>query len=196
MYQLIEHGSTGYFVAPVLSGWRPRRRARLGSANPNLSAAIVQAAQAQGVPPSLALALAQRESGLNPNAVSSAGAIGVMQLMPSTAAQLGVDPYDANQNIQGGVSYLAQLYQQFGDWWTAAAAYNWGPGNVSKANAAGTDYPSSVQGYANAVVGQSGVGSSSGYLFDAGADGSTSADDSSLLWIAAAGVGVLAFALL
>jgi soluble lytic murein transglycosylase-like protein len=94
---------------------------------------ITQEAVSQGVDPALALAQAQAESNFNPNAVSSAGAIGVFQLMPATAAGLGVDPHDVAQNIQGGVSYLAQMLQKFGgDVTLALAAYNAGPGNVQK----------------------------------------------------------------
>ena len=63
---------------------------------------VAAAALNVGINPTLALAVAQKESGYNPSAVSKAGAIGVMQLMPATAAQLGVDPTDAAQNIQGG----------------------------------------------------------------------------------------------
>ncbi|MBZ5662745.1 MAG: lytic transglycosylase domain-containing protein [Acidobacteriia bacterium] len=94
---------------------------------------IIAEAQRQGVDPALALEVAQVESGMNQNAVSARGAIGVFQLMPDTAAGLGVDPNDLQQNIQGGVSYLRQLLAQFGDPAAALAAYNWGPGNVSNA---------------------------------------------------------------
>lgn len=94
---------------------------------------ITQTAEQYGVNPALALAQAQAESGFNQNAVSPAGAIGVFQLMPSTAAGLGVDPTDLTQNIQGGVQYLSQLLNQFGgDTTLALAAYNAGPGNVQK----------------------------------------------------------------
>lgn len=96
---------------------------------------IIAEAQQQGVDPALALEVAQVESGMNQNAASSKGAIGVMQLMPATAAQLGVDPYDTLQNIHGGVLYLRQLLAQFGDPMAALAAYNWGPGNVQNAMA-------------------------------------------------------------
>ena len=92
-----------------------------------------QAAGRYGVPPELAIAVADRESGGNPHAVSSVGAKGVMQLMPATAAALGVsNPFDAAQNIDAGVRFLSQLLGQFGDTALALAAYNWGPGNVSK----------------------------------------------------------------
>ena len=85
--------------------------------------------------------------------VSSAGAIGVMQLEPATAAQLGVDPNDVNQNIQGGITYLKQLYQKYGSWDQALAAYNWGPGHLDQATAAGTSIPGEVLNYAKGILG-------------------------------------------
>lgn len=91
---------------------------------------IVVQAQAMGIDASLALAVAQVESGLNQNAVSPAGAIGVFQLMPSTAVQLGVEPADLQQNIIGGITYLKQMLSQFGDVTAALAAYDCGPGCV------------------------------------------------------------------
>ncbi|MGH8863088.1 MAG: lytic transglycosylase domain-containing protein [Burkholderiales bacterium] len=92
------------------------------------------AAMRYGLDPGLVLAIAQRESRLNPNAVSRKGAKGVMQLMDATSADLGVtNPFDAAQNIDAGVRYLRQLLSQFGDLVKAVAAYNWGPGNLSAA---------------------------------------------------------------
>lgn len=74
------------------------------------------------------LAQAKQESGYNPKAKSGAGAMGVMQLMPGTAAQLGVkDPWDAEQNIDGGVRYMKQQMDQYGDIRYALAAFNGGP---------------------------------------------------------------------
>jgi len=82
------------------------------------------------------------ESGLNPGAVSSCGAIGVMQLMPATAAALKVNAWDAEQNIQGGVHYDAMLWAAWtrvpdaGERWKfTVASYNAGPGNIQRAQA-------------------------------------------------------------
>ncbi len=92
---------------------------------------IQQAAASTGLSPALLKAVATVESGGNPAAVSSAGAIGVMQLMPQTADSLGVDPYNAGQNIMGGAEYLKSLVDTFhGDLPLAVAAYNAGPGAV------------------------------------------------------------------
>lgn len=99
---------------------------------PDVASMVASEAQRQGVDPDLAVRVANQESRLNHGQVSPAGAIGVMQLMPSTAKDLGVDPTDLNQNIQGGVSYLKQQLDTFKDPRLAAAAYNAGPGAVQK----------------------------------------------------------------
>ena len=86
------------------------------------------------VPANLVRAVIHVESNWNPGAVSSAGAIGIMQLMPGTARSLQVDhPFWIYQNIEGGTAYLACLYQRFGkDWRLALAAYNAGPAVVER----------------------------------------------------------------
>lgn len=124
----------------------------------SIANAIVMAATAAGVPSQLALEVGIKESGLNQSAVSPAGAIGVMQLMPATAASLGVNPYDVNQNIEGGVAYLARLLNQFGDPAMALGAYNWGPSAVASAVAAwGANWlahaPAETQNYVNSILG-------------------------------------------
>lgn len=94
---------------------------------------IIAEANKQGVDPALALAQAEAESNFNQNARSQTGAIGVFQLMPDTAKGLGVNPYDLDQNIQGGVKYLKQQLKKYnGDVNKALAAYNAGPSNVDK----------------------------------------------------------------
>lgn len=93
---------------------------------------VRELAPAYGVDPELAVRVMRQESGGNPNALSQAGAIGLMQLMPDTAAGLGVDPRDPEQNIRGGLEYLRQQKEKFGSWGLALAAYNAGPGAVEK----------------------------------------------------------------
>ena len=122
---------------------------------------IVAAAGAAGISPGLALAVAQRESGGRQydsagNVVTGThGELGIFQLMPATAAALGVDPRDPAQNIQGGVQFLAQMIQAYGlpaGLW----AYNWGPGNVQAALAGQKAVPASVKAYASWVLARAG----------------------------------------
>jgi hypothetical protein len=92
-----------------------------------------EASQKYHVPKKLLKAVAKAESGFQADAVSSCGAEGVMQLMPSTAAALGVaNPFDAEQNVMGGAQYLSGLLNKYGDQKLALAAYNAGSGNVAK----------------------------------------------------------------
>ncbi len=100
--------------------------------DPELNKIIENASAQAGVPKNILGALVKAESGGNPNARSKAGAIGLAQLLPSTAKGLGVDPYDPVQNVMGGAKYLKQQYDKYGDWELALAAYNAGPGNVDK----------------------------------------------------------------
>ena len=99
-----------------------------------MEAAIQKNARAYGVDESLVWAVVRQESGFNPAAVSPKGAMGLMQLMPGTAAAVGVtDPFDVDQNIAGGIKYLVSCLKQFnGDIGLALAAYNAGPDNVVK----------------------------------------------------------------
>lgn len=111
-----------------------------------------EAADQYGVDANLLKAIGKAESGFNSSIVSSAGAIGVMQLMPGTAKSLGVkDPYDAQQNIMGGAKYISQLLNQYnGNVRLALAAYNAGPGNVAKYG--GVPPFKETQNYVNRVL--------------------------------------------
>ena len=100
----------------------------------NLEIVIEKYARQYGVDQDLVWAVIRQESGFNPRAVSPKGAMGLMQLMPGTAAMLGVsDAFDVEQNIAGGVKYLERCLNQFNqDVSLALAAYNAGPDNVVK----------------------------------------------------------------
>jgi soluble lytic murein transglycosylase-like protein len=125
----------------------------------DLSSVVMQEAQRQGVDPAIALAVARTESGVchwsrdGLVITSSAGAIGIMQLMPATAAELGVDAMDLYQNIRGGVTYLKTLYEKYGSWNSALAAYNWGPGKLDGALKAGASIPGDVLNYVKKILG-------------------------------------------
>jgi len=96
--------------------------------------AIADAARDERLDPVLLRAVIHVESGGDPHARSAAGAVGLMQLMPGTARDLGVtDPLDPVQNVRGGAAYLRSLLDRFGDPRLAVAAYNAGPGAVERA---------------------------------------------------------------
>jgi soluble lytic murein transglycosylase-like protein len=140
---------------------------------------IQQAAARNGVDPAILSGLIQQESGFDPSAHSSAGALGLTQLMPSTAASLGVaEPLDPAQSIEGGARYLSQLFHQFaGNTADALAAYNAGPGAVQQYGGVPPysetqQYVTKVLGYA-AAYSQSGVGESPYTYTDTTAPAST-----------------------
>ncbi|MDT8856083.1 lytic transglycosylase domain-containing protein [Paracoccaceae bacterium Fryx2] len=90
------------------------------------------AARKHGIPEDLFLRLVQQESGWNPSARSVKGATGLAQLMPGTATLMRVDIDDPHQNLDGGAKYLKLMYDKFGSWRLALAAYNAGPMAVEK----------------------------------------------------------------
>jgi soluble lytic murein transglycosylase-like protein len=124
------------------------------------------AAQRYGIDPAVLHGLIQQESGFDPNSTSSAGALGLTQLMPGTAASLGVtNPLDPAQSIDGGARYLREQLDAFGgDVVKALAAYNAGPGAVQRYGgvppyAETQDYVRKVLGYANAYRSAAGAAS-------------------------------------
>lgn len=102
------------------------------------------------LPSGLLAAVMQPESGGDPEAVSNKGATGVMQLMPGTAKDLGVDPHDSTASLRGGAQYLGHLLERFKDLPTALAAWNWGPANVAKHGTA--QLPPETQGFVAKVL--------------------------------------------
>lgn len=99
----------------------------------NLRSIVTRYARLYGLDESLVYAVIRAESNFDPNAVSSAGARGLMQLMPGTAAEMGVtDIFDPTQNVAGGTQYLFKMLEIFKDKKLAVAAYNAGPENVKK----------------------------------------------------------------
>lgn len=130
----------------------------LETASPDgVEALVASAASKYNLPSSLLNAVIQQESGFEPDAVSSAGAIGLMQLMPSTAESLGIDnPLDPAQNINGGAKYLSQLLKEFdGSVPLALAAYNAGPNAVKSYG--GVPPYSETQQYVQNILAMSGL---------------------------------------
>jgi soluble lytic murein transglycosylase-like protein len=144
-------------ASPTSSTFASTLDAAQAGASPTTGAAyaplIEQAAARYGLDPAVLYGLIQQESGFDPSARSSAGALGLTQLMPSTAASLGVaEPLDAVQSIEGGARYLSGLLHQFaGNTADALAAYNAGPGAVQQYGGV-PPYPETQQ-YVTKVLG-------------------------------------------
>ena len=109
-----------------ITNQRPEQEANTG--NKDIDSYINEASVTYGIPTNIIQAQMQAESNFDQSAVSGAGAIGLMQLMPGTAEELGVDPNDPRQNVMGGVKYLKQMYDATGNWRDALIAYNEGLG--------------------------------------------------------------------
>ncbi|MFH1139073.1 MAG: lytic transglycosylase domain-containing protein [Pseudomonadota bacterium] len=118
---------------------------------PEMDAIVERAAQENELDPELIRAVIKTESAFDHQALSGAGAMGLMQLMPGTARDLGVDdPFDPAQNVSGGSRYLRQMLDRYsGDLTKALAAYNWGPGALDRST--GT-WPDETQRYVELVT--------------------------------------------
>lgn len=110
---------------------------------------IIRQAKAMGVEPAIVLSIAKTESGFNQNARSAHGHIGVFQLSQGAAKHLGVNPYNTDDNIKGGITYYKNLYSRFGKMELAVAAYNLGPEAVRRAN---NTVPKSAQPFVNRIM--------------------------------------------
>jgi soluble lytic murein transglycosylase-like protein len=144
----------GLLVGLVLSlEPRPTSRPRPWRRPPaRIRNVLERAAERAGIPLELLIGVAYVESRYNPEATSRAGAMGLMQLMPETAAGLGVtDPYDAQQSAEAGARFLARLRSRFGNWSRALAAYQWGPGHVARFPRS-SSWPSSTRRYVDRVL--------------------------------------------
>jgi outer membrane biosynthesis protein TonB len=117
-----------------------------------IDAIIRKTAQRHNLDADLVRAVVKAESNFNPDAVSHAGAMGLMQLMPGTASDLGVDdPFNPSQNVSGGVRYLKAMLNRYnGDLKAALAAYNWGPGNYDRHGP--SSMPSETRNYIRTVT--------------------------------------------
>jgi soluble lytic murein transglycosylase len=126
----LTHGPTDKPVTAV----RPKARYHSGVADLELEQAVSRAAQQHHLQPALLLAVMKAESSFNPTAISKAGAVGLMQLIPETAIRHGVhNLYDANDNITGGAKHLRYLLDRFhGNLRFALAAYNAGERKVDR----------------------------------------------------------------
>ncbi len=146
----------------------------------DLSSIFEEASNTFGVSVNLLESIAKAESNFDANAVSSAGAIGIMQLMPATAAAMGVtDAYDAYQNIMGGAKYISQLLQQYsGNISLALAAYNAGSSNVDQYG--GIPPFTETQNYVKKVLYYLENGVSSAYTSSSDSTDTASSDISSL----------------
>ncbi len=117
----------------TVHGLCSRRTRTVAMAAPRYRDEIATASERTGLAPELITAVIAAESNFDPNAVSSKGAQGLMQLMPATAASLGVrNVWDPRQNIRAGADYLARLYAKYDDLTLALAAYNAGEGRVAQ----------------------------------------------------------------
>lgn len=144
--------STGGFT-PIAAKKRVPQRVGTKKLTEEIKKIIDTSANKFGLNPAIVEAQCLYESGGDPNAVSSSGAIGLMQLLPSTARGLGVDPNDPVQNVEGACKYLSQLLKRFGNYPHALGAYNAGAGYITayrdgkpvKTKAGGTINPESIK---------------------------------------------------
>jgi len=145
-------------VDPVLAVRRPRLPrpkpvSAVMSADFPYRPTVMRAAARHAIDPSLVLAIIASESRGDPEAVSPAGAIGLMQLMPATATELGVDPWKPDENIEGAVRYLALLLEEFKSVDLSLVAYNAGPGFAERYRQGEVDLGAETRAFIMRVAG-------------------------------------------
>lgn len=105
-----------------------------GASTEDVKQNIIKQSKEMGVEPAIMLSIAKTESGFNQNAKSASGHIGVFQLSHSTAKRMGLNPYELNDNVKGGILYYKNMYKNFGSMELAVAAYNSGPDAIKRHN--------------------------------------------------------------
>lgn len=154
LVSLVGLSSVGLLIIPVDAQTAPTHR--IAPADP-YAGHIAEASQRFGIPATWIRAVMRAESAGDSRAVSRAGAIGLMQVMPATWAglrirhRLGADPYDPRDNILAGTAYLRELYDRYGSVVAMLAAYNAGPGRY-EASLAGRPLPAETRAYVAAIV--------------------------------------------
>ncbi len=150
IFKALAASSSSPVFSPPIAG-QPERSQTDSSSRP-FSEIIKEASQAYGIDEDVIKAVIQQESSFNPQAVSSCGALGLMQLMPATAQSLGVaDPFNAEENIMAGTRYLRDKLDEFnGNLALALAAYNAGSGAVRKYG--GVPPYKETQAYVNKII--------------------------------------------
>ena len=164
---LIASGNLGAASAFLGGGGKGMSGVFTGQLPPEVTKMALAEAGAQGLDPGLVMAVIAQESGGRADAVSPKGARGLMQLMPETAAELGVNADNPAQNVRGGVSYLGNMLNRYGgNVEHALMAYNWGPGNMDAwlrtgKGVNGQAMPAETRAYASGVLGRLEGGTSS-----------------------------------
>ncbi len=102
-----------------------------------------------GVDPAIMLSIAKTESGFRQNAKGASGTVGVFQLLPSTARNMGLDPYKLEDNVKGGIIYYQSMYKRFGSMELAVAAYNTGPDAIKRCN---YTVPNHAKGFVSRIM--------------------------------------------